>query len=250
MPNFSSAHQGILWSQHFRRDFPHVEEKSCLEEVLEPFGEQIGSPRGMGIRVTDKPGAPRLWARSEDGSNVLQIQKNAIIMNWLRNRDTSAYVDYGPRRTEFVSKLQVLSQFLAAEHLGECEPTSCLMTYVNHIEIDSLEVEGLRAADVFTFFRNETNSGWLPSPDQLTINMSYPMPDKRGRLHLQINPAIKVVNDQRRFVMRFDLTARGTPEANTLESALGWLDMGHEWIVRGFVDFTRTEWQSTWEREI
>jgi len=249
LPKFSSAHQGLLWARHFRDEFPHVEEKNCLEELVELFGERIGSSRGMGIRVSDRPESPRLWARSDDGAHVLQIQRNAVIMNWLRDKDRAEYVDYGERRAEFASKLQVLTQFLSDEQLGELKPTSCLMTYVNHVDIESLAAEGLQAANVFTFFRNETNDSWLPTPDQLALNLSYLMPNERGRLHVQINPAVREMKGDRQFAMRFELTARGRPEADTLEGALAWLDTGHQWIVNGFVDFTRTSWHSIWERE-
>ena len=249
LPEFSSALQGLLWAKCFRSDFPNVEEKICLEDISEPFGEQMAYPRTMGIRVSDKPESPRLWARSNDGKHVLQIQWNAFVTNWLRDKDQPQYVNYEDRRKDFAAKLRTLTRFLADENLGNCAPTGCLMTYVNHVDIEALEIEPSRAADVFTFFRKETNTGWLSSPDQLTMNLSYPMPNERGRLHVQVVPAVKITKDKREFVMRFELTARGKPETDTIESALEWLNLGHEWIVRGFVDFTRPTWHSTWERE-
>jgi uncharacterized protein (TIGR04255 family) len=249
LPSFSAAHQGLLWGKYFRTDFPSVEEKNRLEEIIEPFGSEISTAGGMGIRVSQRPESPRLWARSNDGTHVLQIQQNAMAMNWLRLSDSSTYVDYGKRNTEFRTRLSMLAQFLSDEQLGECQPTSCLMTYINHIDVESLQAEPSRAADLFTFICNETNSGWLPSPDQLAINVSYPMPDERGRLHVQINPAVKATKEGPRYVMRFELTARGKPRTNTIQSALEWLDVGHKWIVRGFVDITHPSWHAKWERE-
>lgn len=249
LQGFTSAHQGLLWATCFRKEFPYPEEKNCLEEVIEPFEDEIASAPIMGFRVSDKPESPRLWARSQDGSHVLQIQRNAFVMNWLRDDERPQYVDYEHRRTAFTANLQTFTQFLKDEQLGECLPTSCLMTYVNHVDVESLQMEPLRAADVFTFIQGGTSSGWLPQPDQLAVNLSYPMPDQRGRLHVQVNPAVKTTRDKQKFVMRFELTARGKPEANTIEGALAWLDLGHEWIVRGFVDMTRPSWHLTWERE-
>ena len=77
------------------------------------------------------------------------------------------------------------------------------MTYVNHVDIASLEAEPLKAVDVFTFLGQKSGNEWLPKPDQLVVNLSYPMPDERGRLHVQINPAMKASKDSRRYVMRF-----------------------------------------------
>ncbi len=249
LQGFTSAHQGLLWATHFRSKFPTVEEKSCLEEVIERFGDEVATARAAGIRISDRPESPRLWAKSVDGRRTIQIQRNAFVANWLRENEQS-YVSYETRHKDFTARLRSLTQFLEQEGLGVLEPTSCMMTYVNHIDIESLGIEPRQAAEVFTFFRNETNFEWLPLPDQLAINLSYPMPDNRGRLHLEINPAVKSTNDKRRFVMQFALTARGRPEAKTIESALEWLDMGHEWIVRGFVDFTQKHWHSIWKREI
>jgi uncharacterized protein (TIGR04255 family) len=138
-----------------------------------------------------------------------------------------------------------VDQFLRKESLGELEPTGCLMTYVNHITIESLTKQPDVAEKVFTFWSNETTEGWLPNPDQLVVNLSYPMPENKGRLHVQVVPAIRSGNEGQQFVLRFELTARGRPQHDTVESALEWLDVGHEWIVRGFVNMTRKSWHET-----
>jgi uncharacterized protein (TIGR04255 family) len=249
LARFTSAHQGLLWAKYFRSEFPHLEEKACLEEVIEPFGDEIASSRAMGIRVSDKPESPRLWAKSKDDAKVLQIQRNAFITNWLRDNQKPAYVRYDDRKNEFAERLKAFLQFLEEEKIEECVPTSCMMTYVNHIEIDSLDMEPLRASEVFSFFKEGMENAWLPKPDQLAVNLSYPLPDQRGRLHLQVNPAVKKSKDSQKFVMRIDVTARGKPAEKTIEGALAWFELGHEWIVRGFKDITRPSWHLKWGLE-
>jgi hypothetical protein len=81
------------------------------------------------------------------------------------------------------------------------------------------------------------------------MNLSFPMPDQCGRLHVQINPAVKLTKEKKKYVMRFDLSARGKPVTNTIEAALAWFDLGHEWITKGFLDITRPTWHLKWERE-
>jgi uncharacterized protein (TIGR04255 family) len=249
LPGLNSAYQGLLWANKYRLDFPLVEERPTLEESIEQFGGDTSNSRGMTFRVMDKPEAPRLWAQSKEGTKVVQIQRNALISNWLRDNQKPAYVKYDVRKSEFEARLNALLEFLSQEKLGDLIPTSCMMTYVNHIDLESLELEPSRAADIFSFFDENMRFKWLSDPDQLSLNMSFPMPDERGRLHVQINPAAKATKDKQEYVLRFDLTARGRPVSNTIESALKWFELGHEWITRGFADMTRPAWHLEWERE-
>jgi uncharacterized protein (TIGR04255 family) len=250
LPKYSVAYQGLLWAKYFRHDFPHIEEKSCLEQMDERFGEKSFSVPNVRWRISDRPEAPRIWARSVDGNHVVQIQRDAVLTNWLKQESDDQYRHYASRRDDFVNKLKLVSRFFEEEEIGDLEPTSCLMTYVNHIPLESISDEPALAEELFTFWSNTTTESWLPLPDQLSINISYPMPDTKGRLHVQVVPAVHVRAGKEIPVLRFDLTARGRPTTNTIEDAIDWLDIGHDWIVRAFVDITRNVWHNKdrWER--
>lgn len=250
LPHFTCAHQVLLWAECFRQEFPLVEEKGCLEQIEERFGDGVLSTPTIRWKVSDRPETPRIWARSENGNNVLQIQRDAILTNWLKLGLEDEYRNYEVRRVDFEIKLRMVDQFLRRENLGELEPTSCLLTYVNHVTIDSLAKEPEAAAEIFAFWSNETSEGWLPKPDHLAVNVSYPMGANKGRLNVSVVPAIHTGSGGQSFIMKFELAARGRPEQNTIESALAWLDLGHEWIVKGFVDITRKQWHAIgkWER--
>jgi uncharacterized protein (TIGR04255 family) len=248
LTSFTSAHQGLLWTKYFRRDFPVLQEKNCLEQVDERFDESALSTTAVRWKVSNRPETPRLWAQSEKGDHVVQIQRDALLTNWLKQDSEGQYRHYESRRADFEDKLRKVSQFFEEEGIGELEPTSCLMTYVNHVPVDSLSMVPELTADIFTFWSEDKTEEWLPHPDRLVINISYPMREQKGRLHVSVVPVIHSRHDGEQFVLRFDLTARGRPERNTLEGALQWLDIGHKWIVKGFVDITRKNWHDKWER--
>ncbi len=248
LPKFTSVQQGLLWAKHFRSEFPIVEEKPPLEHIEERFGEALAWPSTIRWKLSDRSESPRLWARSECGDHVIQIQRDAILTNWLKQDAPNEYYHYEKRRVDFESKLRAVGQFLSKEQLGELEPLSCLMTYINHLPIESPSDESSAAEEAFTFWRNATTENWLPKPDQLAINVSYPMPENSGRLHIQISPAIRSQNSEHQTLLPFELTVRGQPSLKTIEGALEWLDLGHEWIIRGFVDITNPRMHAKWER--
>lgn len=245
---YSSAYQGALWERFFREEFPKVEERAPLEEIHERFGEdRLAGSSVIRWQVSDRPEAPRLWAVSSSGEHVLQIQRNALFANWLKPTEDSPYRGFLERREQFAVQLQQLDRFLREEGIGRVEPTSCVVTYINHVEYEGLESIASAVAGILTFWTNETSDGWLPSPDNLNVEMAFPMPDHTGRLNVHLSPAIR--RSDKRQLLRLDLTARGPVKGRELSDAIAWIDKGHEWIVRGFASLTPLNTQqSVWKR--
>jgi hypothetical protein len=61
-----------------------------------------------------------------------------------------------------------------------------------------------------------------------------------------LKPAIR--NEDGVEILQLTLTARGKPDGSDLESVLNWLDVGRQWVVRGFTDFTSEQMHTLWER--
>ena len=79
-----SEHIGLLWSR-FRDDFPIVKQR-------EPLSIGVLNPT-VSVGVSDEfLFMPRYWFISEDGASLIQVQKNAFLLNW-RKQDTE-YPDY------------------------------------------------------------------------------------------------------------------------------------------------------------
>jgi uncharacterized protein (TIGR04255 family) len=246
LEKFTSAHQGLLWERCFRARFPKVEERPPVEEVRERFGEERLAPPMIRWQVSDRPDAPRLWAVSESGQHVVQIQKNALFANWMKTGEDVAYRPYAERRQEFSQQLEQLAEFFRDEAIGQLEPTTWSITYINHIEYEGFHNVGPAVARTLAVWANQRSDNWLPEPDKVVLEFSFPMPDDTGRLNVNLTPVV-VLSDKKQM-LRLDLTARGQLKARDVASALAGIDLGHEWIVRGFASLTRPEMHRVWER--
>ncbi len=237
-----------LWSDRFAADFPVVEERAPLEEVREEFSDGV-FPSGPQVQVRWQvtPPSARIWAKSEDNKHTIQIQHDAFFANWERDLDAAEpYMHYAIRKHDFKERLLQVDQYLRTEEIGCVEPTSCFVTYINHIELAEDVGFSELLQRLLTVWRNETSDDWLPPVETVQQNFSFPMPNKMGRLHVAISRAVR--NQDSQQIVRFDLTARGAPNDATIPAALEWLDLGHDWVVRGFASLTRPEMHDKWER--
>ena len=167
--------------------------------------------------------------------------------NWEREpAESGAYLAYGDRRRDFEGKLTALSRFLEQHDVGSLKPSSCFVTYINHVELRGVAEYGPLLQKALAFWSNTTSDGWLPPVEAATANLTFTMPDKLGRLHVGFAPAYR--NEDKKYMLRLELTARGMPREASIPASLDWLDIGHEWIVRGFTSLTRPEMHKTWGR--
>ena len=59
-----------------------------------------------------------------------------------------------------------------------------------------------------------------------------------------------LIADKRR-VLRLEITARGIGNYSSRANMQGWFELAHEWIVRGFADYTGTQIQQrVWGQSI
>jgi uncharacterized protein (TIGR04255 family) len=246
LEKFTSAHQGLLWERYFRAQFPKLEERPPVEEVRERFGEERLAPAMIRWQVSDRPDAPRLWAASEDGQHVVQIQKNALFANWMKTGEKVPYRPYAERRKEFGQQLDRVAEFFRNEGIGDLEPTTWSVTYINHMEYEGFHNVGPAVARTLAVWANQRSDNWLPEPDKVVLDFSFPMPDNAGRLNVNLTPVVLL--SDRKPMLRLDLTARGQLKARDVASALAGIDLGHEWVVRGFASLTRPEMHREWER--
>jgi len=246
LEGFNSAHQGILWEQCFRQHFPAIEERGPVDEVRELFGEERKVVPAMRWEISGQPATPRLWVASPTGEHILQIQRDGLLANWLKPDDAAEYRPYDCRRADFQRNIEQLDAYVQKENIGKVVPTSCTVTYINHLPCDALDNFSPALAEAITFWSDTSSDDWLPPPDRIDLRLTFPMPEQSGRLNVHIKPAIRRSDQQ--VVLRMDLTARGTVRDGTLAAAMDWIDLGHEWIVRGFASITHKEMHQLWER--
>ena len=247
LPKFDVAQRALFWSC-LRDNFPRLEEKAPVDEIREEFNDD-GLTSGSQIRweMSAAPPSPRLWAKSEDGHHTIQIQQDALLVNWERDQAVpTRYKPFKERRRDLAEKLAMLDKFLRETEIGDIQPTSCFARYINHIEYDRADQFSKLLESLLTTWRNETSDDWLPPVEQGNLLLTFAFPEQHGRLYVNVTPGVRRKDNKR--ILRMDLTARGVPREETIEAALEWIDYGHEWIVRGFTSLTRPEMHKKWRR--
>jgi len=245
-----SVHFGLLWSRLRQDGFSRVEDHGALEPVFEDFA--LSSPR-IGIRVqtfADAPPLPRVWFLNADGTELIQVQSNRLIVNWRRGAGAEPYPRYTHILKRFKAALQLLSGLMAEENLGQIVPNQCEITYVNHILAEKEWSKHGDIANVVTIWRNQYSDSYLGAPEDVAFAARYRMVAEDGatlgRLQVALQPAFRREDSSPIFALT--VTARGAPASASFESALALFDKQHEWIVRGFTSITATGLHKFWGR--
>lgn len=137
--------------------------------------------------------------------------------------------------------------FVLEEGLGSPEALQCEVAYINHIEVGQGWESMEDLSGIFPAWSGLSSKEFLPTPEGVHLRTSFLIPDGQGRLHVQVQPAIR--SSDLIQILQVTLTARGAPRKGGTAEILEWFDLGHEWVVRGFVDFTSTKMHELWKRE-
>lgn len=239
LKQFLVPHFGLLW-QRFKNEYP-----TCRHvDPLLPVVETIAGP---------KPGEfaeiplPRVWFLHDDG-RIIQVQRDRFLHNWRKLKPTDEYPHYNTVFDMFQTHFSVFQEFLKEHQIGGVIPKQYEMTYVNIIPQNEGWSTVGEVQNVFPDFSwRRTKDRFLPEPAAINWQTSFDLPKSAGRLHMNIQSAARI-SDKRR-VFRLEVTARGLGEFDSLEQMQDWFEMAHEWIVRGFADYTSAAIQKgVWER--
>jgi uncharacterized protein (TIGR04255 family) len=235
-------HFGLFW-ERIRGDFPQYGVQPPLGSQIEMFDKPPVLPR-IDFQLLERPEV-RCWFFHSDADRLIQVQRDRFLHNWRKAGD-SEYSRYGKIKPKFQSAWESFCDFLASESLGAPDVVQCEVTYINHIEIGQGWNSMVDLPQVVSAWSGETSDGFLPIPEGVQVVATYLIQDNKGRLHVTLQPAIRIA-DQRQ-VLQLSLTARGAPAGSGTAAILEWLDLGHEWVVRGFADFTSEKMHKLWGR--
>jgi len=241
---------GLLW-QEFRKEFPETEEHPPLDSVIERFGVRPTRRRAVHIEPLECPPTPRCWFLKKDRSELIQVQQDRFVRNWREVGDESSYPRYKRLRPTFESDLKRFQEFVQREELGELRPNQCEVTYVNQIVAGKGWQEHGELDKVITVFQRAFSDSFLSIPEDAALRLRFLIRDQAenpiGRLHIAINPGFRSEDNQPLFNM--NLTARGAPSGDGIDGVLSFLDLGREWVVRGFASMTTQEMHKLWGRK-
>ncbi len=204
---------------------------------------------------TVSPGV-RVWYLSKDGDRVIQIQRDRLILNWRRINDEQNYPSYNTLRPMFEEIIGQFLQFLKNEGLDCPEITQAEVTYVNPIICAGLEQLG-DPTTILSVCSNQQSEDLFPHPEGVNMSLRYQIkdPEKKlsiGSLYVEaVSPVLyqRAGQSESQEIFMLKLFARGRPLDPGLEGALNFLDIAHDWVIRGFTSITSPQVHQLWERE-
>lgn len=245
LQGFSSVHVGLLWHK-FRHTFPLIEEHTPLSAARETL--DVPSPEQVEVTTEAGPPLPRVCFLNESRTELIQIQADRLMHSWRKTgKYSTSYPRYERIRTNFRHEVWEFQELLTDERLGKLAFDQCEITYVNHIEPCEAwhshgQIEGVLRAWTAQqrSFLPELEDGSIQQRFVIRSGSDRPL----GRLHASLTPAWKA--EGKSPILVLTLTARGSPLGQGIDGAFGFLDLGREWIVKGFLDLTTTDMHRAW----
>ena len=242
---FSIPHLGLYWNR-IRHDYPKSQVMPPLGAVFEEFGRHSTGP-SIGRELVSEPDV-RCWFIDESTTQLIQVQKDRFIRNWRKVQHGDVYPRYEALKPRFKADWERFLRFLEEEGIGSPEVNQCEVTYINHMDMGKGWDSYGEIDKVVRLKLLSTPREFLPEPEKVNLHVRYLMPDKRGRLHVTFQPAIR--RQDAKEIFQLEITARGRPAASSIDDILDWFDTAHEWIVRGFADLTTPEMHQVWRRKV
>ncbi len=243
LTGFSILQFGLYWGL-ISKEYPHSDIKPPLPSIVEEFPKEQ-KPSSVGIQFMSSPEA-RCWFVDSTETRVIQIQNDRYIHNWRKVRGDETYPRYNRIKPKFVEEWQRFCGFLETQGIPAPEVNQCEVSYVNHIEKGKGWDSFSNLKDVTAYWTGTPSGTFLTEPESVSLVARFLMPDKKGRLHIEMQPAVR--RHDATEVLQLNLTARGKPASSSLDDITDWLDLAHEWVVRGFTDFTTGTMHRIWER--
>jgi uncharacterized protein (TIGR04255 family) len=237
-----AAHLGLYW-QRVRDRYPLTEDQTPLLHVVEQPGPRPSPPAPV---VVSGAIVPRCYFLDRSQTQLIQLQRDRFLRNWRRIEGTEPYPRFTQLVQEFKREWEGFLAFTKQEELGEPQVNQCELAYVNHIEPGEGWQGFSDTAKVFTFLRASTQ-GFLPTPESISWEVAYKLPEGRGRLHAQLHPAFR--GRDFKMLLALNLTVRGAPAGGSGEQIFTWFDLAHEWVVKAFDELTDPAMHQVWRKK-
>ena len=234
---------GLYW-KCIRDEYPNSEVQHPLNAEFEQF-ESASHRSPVSFQFMTEPEV-RCWYIDKTKNRLIQIQRDRFVYNWRRIVGDETYPRYPNLNGALQKEWLRFLTFLENEEIGLPEINQCEVTYVNQIEF-GLGWNGFAELDkVIAPWSGKGSGDFLPAPERVRIEAQYRLPEKLGRLHVSVVPAIRGRDSKE--LLQINLVARGAPVSSKIEDILDWFDLGREWVVKGFADITADNMHRIWSR--
>ena len=243
--SFAIPHFGLYWS-HIQSEFPRYRVLPPLGHIREQFGgSAAGTIRKMRFEVIQEPDI-RCWFLDILGNQIIQVQRDRFIYNWQKISGSEVYPRYENVRSRFETEWSRFRDFLKQGGFGKPEVNQCEVTYVNHLEYEKGWKNFGELNKVISCWSGKHSGTFLPEPEKVSMTVNYLLPDNQGRMYVSLEPVLRTRDAKE--VLQLNLTVRGAPSSSDTAGVLQWLDVGRQWVVEGFTDFTTDVMHKLWGR--
>ena len=228
--------------EQWRAELPVAQEQPPLPPISE--GQAVGTPPVL-FRV-GPPLLSRLWFLSEDGSRLVQIQLDRLIVNWRQADGDGVYPRYPAIRAMFADRASDLAGFIAERGFDALEITQVEVNYINSIPLSEDRLGHLE--DLLRGLSLNADHHLAP-PEQARVAMVFPVPDLGRppvRLYVEAAPASRPDGQS---AVHFSLSVRGAPSGGKIDDALEFMDGAHDHIVRSFDKMTVETMHTVWGKQ-
>lgn len=230
-------HFGLFWSE-LQGQYPHF-------EVHPPIGEfQISFESGKPDAAITLP--VQCWFINVAKDRLIQIQNSAFLQSWRKASAEGRYLHYDELRPHFWQEWQRFCDFSAKQQLGTPNVLQCEVSYINHLERGKGWQKFSELNRVFPSIGELSGREFLGRPEAANLNLSFVMPTQDGRLTISIQPAVRQTDQKE--IIQLTITGRCRPTSNETAALEHGLNICHDWVVRGFDDFTSREMHRIWEK--
>jgi uncharacterized protein (TIGR04255 family) len=188
--------------------------------------------------------SPRMIFRTENGSQVLQIQPNWFLFNWVRAKSGSEYPRYHNVLHAFERELARFQEHLEVVGIGAIDVfQQFTLSYVNHIP----RRDGWKTRDELRLFMPDFFATW-PTHHQLRepsdLFMQFGQELGFGHLNVSVRNGRTQADPEEIFVLELAVSSPLAPkEPSSMKS---WFDQARESIVMCFVDLISSEARKKW----
>jgi uncharacterized protein (TIGR04255 family) len=232
-------HVGLFWSE-VRKELPAIQQ---VPELALPFGptQTFGS-----IGPGELYPMPRFWLISEDESILVQVQRNAFLLNWRKRNDE--YPIFAGVKWKFDRYYSAFASFVSRElHTEMPAIQTTELTYSNLVDECPQWSGAADTSKVIPGFSFPDVGVLRPGPidfNQVTVYGLQP--------DLMLNVAIRTARRPKNAtvtVLAFDLRTIGALGSAAKTEADDWYERAHETIIRAFTAMTAQDIQRDhWKR--
>ena len=228
---------------------PRADERPLLPRMESPDDDLVDDLLDALFDVEEPVVPPRLWLQNDVGDQVVQIQRDRLVVNW-RKEGSSGYPRYKIVRDRLQDAWRRLLCVCNDLNYDAPIPDLCEIQYINNISMDQGWNSPQDTAKLIVPWQGIDDKGYFPSNHlcQFSLHCHFPE-DREGWLNIDgWTTSAPTDDDPNAMRMVFNLTSRGHALSDDFESALDFFDMAHVWIVQGFTSITSLEAHDIWGR--